>query len=196
MPTLIQHDMYRPSYHDKISAALDANGKPTAWFHRIAGSSVLARWIPDSVKDGVDRDAIDGAINLPYDLPNQRIEFVRQEPGHVPTAFWRGVGPTRSNFVIESFIDELAAKTKTDPVAYRRALLGKSPRALNVLETAARAADWGRPLKKGSGRGVSVMHAFGTFIGWSPKSLSRTGKCASIGPSARWTAECSSIRTP
>ncbi len=160
----IQHDMYRPCYHDKISAGLDANGKPIAWFHRIAGSSIMARWVPDSVEDGVDRDAIEGAINLPYDLPNQRIEFVRQEPGHVPTAFWRGVGPTRSVFVVESFMDELAVQANTDPVAYRRALLGKSPRALHVLETAARAANWGKPLPKGSGRGISVMHAFGSFL--------------------------------
>jgi isoquinoline 1-oxidoreductase beta subunit len=74
------------------------------------------------------------------------------------------VGPTRSTFVVESFVDELAASAKTDPVAYRRSLLGKSPRALNVLDVATHAADWGRPVPKGQGRGVSVMHAFGSFF--------------------------------
>ncbi|KVE30786.1 xanthine dehydrogenase family protein molybdopterin-binding subunit [Burkholderia sp. TSV86] len=160
----IRHDMYRPYYYDRISAGLDANGKPIAWQHRIVGSSIIARFAPPAFKDGVDPDAVEVAADLPYDLPNQLIDYVRQEPRHVPTAFWRGVGPTRGTFVVESFIDELAAQTKTDPVAYRRALLGKSPRALNVLDVAAKAAGWGETLPKGQGRGVSVMHAFGSFL--------------------------------
>jgi len=160
----IQHDIYRPYYYDKISAGLDANGKPVAWQHRIAGSSVMARFAPSVFKDGVDPDAVEVASDLPYDLPNQRVEYVRVEPRHVPTGFWRGVGSTRGTFVVESFIDELATQTKTDPVAYRRALLGKSPRALNVLDTATKAAGWGAPRPIGQGRGVSVMHAFGSFF--------------------------------
>ncbi|WP_323121393.1 xanthine dehydrogenase family protein molybdopterin-binding subunit [Burkholderia alba] len=160
----IQHDMYRPYYYDRISAGLDANGKPVAWQHRIVGSSIMARFAPPAFKDGIDPDAVEVAAELPYDLPNQRVEYVRQEPRHVPTAFWRGVGPTRGTFVVESFIDELAAQAKADPVAYRRALLGKSPRALNVLDTATRAAGWGASMPKGQGRGVSVMHAFGSFF--------------------------------
>ena len=160
----IQHDMYRPYYYDRISAGLDANGKPVAWQHRVAGSSILARFAPPAFKNGVDPDAVEVASNLPYDLPNQLVEFVRVEPHAVPTAFWRGVGPTRSTFVVESFVDELAAAAKTDPVAYRRSLLGKSPRALNVLDVATRAAGWGTPLPNGQGRGVSVMNAFGSFF--------------------------------
>jgi len=160
----IQHDMYRPYYYDRISAGLDANGKPVAWRHRIVGSSILARFAPPAVKDGVDPDAVEVSAELPYDLPNQLVDYVRQEPRHVPTAFWRGVGPTRGTFVVESFIDELAAQTKTDPVQYRRALLGKTPRARNVLDVATKAAGWGAPLPKGQGRGVSVMHAFGSFF--------------------------------
>ncbi|MBJ9618784.1 xanthine dehydrogenase family protein molybdopterin-binding subunit [Burkholderia multivorans] len=160
----IQHDMYRPCYHDRISAALGANGKPIAWRHRIVGSSILARFAPPAFKDGVDPDAVEVAIDLPYDVPNQLIDYVRQEPRHVPTAFWRGVGPTRSTFVVESFIDELAAQTKTDPVQYRRALLDKTPRARNVLDIATKAAGWGAALPQGQGRGVSVMHAFGSFF--------------------------------
>ncbi|KVQ20625.1 xanthine dehydrogenase family protein molybdopterin-binding subunit [Burkholderia ubonensis] len=160
----IQHDMYRPYYYDRISAGLDASGRPIAWRHRIVGSSILARFAPPAVKDGVDPDAVEVAAELPYDLPNQLVDYVRQEPRHVPTAFWRGVGPTRGTFVVESFIDELAAQAKTDPVQYRRALLGKSPRARNVLDVASKAAGWGTPLPKGQGRGVSVMHAFGSFF--------------------------------
>ncbi|MGF6771869.1 isoquinoline 1-oxidoreductase beta subunit [Paraburkholderia sp. GAS199] len=160
----IQHDMYRPYYYDKISAGLDANGKPLAWQHRIVGSSIIARFAPAFVKNGVDPDAVEVAASLPYDLPNQLVDYVREEPHAIPTAFWRGVGPTRGTFVVESFIDELAAQAKIDPVKYRRDLLGKSPRALNVLNVAAQAAGWGATLPSGQGRGVSVMHAFGSFF--------------------------------
>ncbi|CAB3685195.1 Isoquinoline 1-oxidoreductase subunit beta [Paraburkholderia phenoliruptrix] len=160
----IQHDMYRPYYYDKISAGLDANGKPLAWQHRIVGSSILARFAPPAFKNGLDPDAVEVASDLPYDLPNQLVDYVRQEPHAIPTAFWRGVGPTRSTFVVESFIDELAAEAKVDPVKYRRDLLGKTPRALNVLNTAAQAANWGSAVPKGQGRGVSVMHAFGSYF--------------------------------
>jgi isoquinoline 1-oxidoreductase beta subunit len=160
----IQHDMYRPYYYDKISAGLDANGKPLAWQHRIVGSSILARFAPPAFKNGLDPDAVEVASDLPYDLPNQLVDYVRQEPHAIPTAFWRGVGPTRSTFVVESFNDELAAEAKVDPVKYRRDLLGKTPRALNVLNVAAQAADWGSAVPKGQGRGVSVMHAFGSYF--------------------------------
>ncbi|MGF6774260.1 isoquinoline 1-oxidoreductase beta subunit [Paraburkholderia sp. GAS199] len=160
----IQHDMYRPYYYDRISAGLDANGKPLAWQHRICGSSVIARFAPPAFKNGVDPDAVEVAADLPYDLPNQLVDYVRQEPRAIPTAFWRGVGPTRGTFVVESFIDELAAQAKIDPVKYRQDLLGKSPRALNVLNTAVQAANWGKAVPKGQGRGVSVMHAFGSFF--------------------------------
>ncbi|TDN61333.1 xanthine dehydrogenase family protein molybdopterin-binding subunit [Paraburkholderia sp. BL10I2N1] len=160
----IQHDMYRPYYYDRISAGLDANGKPVAWQHRIVGSSILARFAPPAFQHGLDPDAVEVAADLPYDLPNQLVDYVRQEPHAVPTAFWRGVGPTRGTFVVESFIDELAAQAKADPVKYRRDLLGKTPRALNVLNVATEAAGWGSAVPKGQGRGVSVMHAFGSFF--------------------------------
>lgn len=75
----IQHDMYRPYYYDKISAGLDANGKPIAWQHRIVGSSILARFAPPAFQHGVDPDAVEVASDLPYDLPNQLIDYVRQE---------------------------------------------------------------------------------------------------------------------
>src|SRR5438067_798606 len=113
---------------------------------------------------GLDLDAVEGAAEPPYTLPNIRVEYVRQEPPGVPTAFWRGVGPTHNIFVVESFIDELAAAMKQDPFQYRRALLDQSPRAKAVLELAALQAGWGRPLPPGSGRGISLLHAFGSYI--------------------------------
>jgi isoquinoline 1-oxidoreductase subunit beta len=160
----IQHDMYRPYWFDRFSAGLDQNGMPVAWTHRFAGSSVVARYLPPGFKDGLDPDSVEGAIDLPYALPNLRVEYLRVEPPAIPTAFWRSVGPSHNVFVTESFIDELAAAAKQDPVAYRRALLDKSPRAKAVLDLAADKAGWGQSLPKGSGRGVSLQNVFGSYL--------------------------------
>jgi isoquinoline 1-oxidoreductase beta subunit len=160
----IQHDMYRPYWFDRISAGLDDQGRPVAWNNRFAGSSVIARWLPPGFKNGLDPDSTEGAIDLVYDLPNFHVEFVRVEPPGIPTAFWRSVGPSHNVFVTESFIDEMAAAAKQDPVAYRRALLDKSPRAKAVLDLAAEKAGWGQALPKGSGRGVSLQFVFGSYM--------------------------------
>jgi isoquinoline 1-oxidoreductase subunit beta len=160
----IQHDMYRPYWFDRISAGLDDQGRPVAWNNRFAGSSVIARWLPPGFKNGLDPDSTEGAIDLVYDLPNFHVEFVRVEPPGIPTAFWRSVGPSHNVFVTESFIDEMAAAAKQDPVAYRRSLLDKSPRAKAVLDLAAEKAGWGQALPKGSGRGVSLQFVFGSYM--------------------------------
>jgi isoquinoline 1-oxidoreductase subunit beta len=160
----IQHDMYRPYYYDRISAGLDAQGKPLGWSHRIAGSSILARYFPAALKNGVDGDAVECSAEPAYNLSDIHVEWFAQEPPGVPTAFWRGVGPTRSTFVVESFIDELAAAAKQDPLAYRLALLDKAPRAAAVLRQAAEHSGWGKPLPAGQGRGIALCTGFGTFI--------------------------------
>jgi isoquinoline 1-oxidoreductase subunit beta len=160
----IQHDMYRPCFFDRMSAGLDENGKPVAWNNRFAGSSIIARWLPPGFNNGLDPDTTEGAIDLVYALPNMHVEYLRVEPPAIPTAFWRSVGPSHNVFVTESFIDELAAAAKQDPVAYRRALLDKSPRAKAVLDLAAEKAGWGQPLPDRVGRGVSVQFAFATYL--------------------------------
>jgi isoquinoline 1-oxidoreductase subunit beta len=160
----IQHDMYRPYWFDRISAGLDEQGRPVAWNNRFAGSSVISRWLPPAFKDGLDPDSTEGAIDLVYNLPNFHVEFVRVEPAGIPTAFWRSVGPSHNVFVTESFMDEMAVAAKQDPVAYRRALLDKSPRAKAVLDLAAEKAGWGQTLPKGSGRGVSLQFVFGSYM--------------------------------
>ncbi|MCU1376815.1 MAG: tat (twin-arginine translocation) pathway signal sequence domain protein [Actinomycetia bacterium] len=160
----IQHDMYRPYFYDRLAAGLNAEGMPVAWSHRITGSSIFARWAPPMFKDGLDPETVDGAAKPPYALPNILVDYVRHEPPGIPTAFWRGVGPTHNIFMVESFIDELAAAAKKDPVAYRRALLDKNPRAKGVLDLAAEKAKWGTALPRGVGRGVSVQFAFGTYM--------------------------------
>jgi isoquinoline 1-oxidoreductase beta subunit len=161
----VQHDVYRPYYYDRLAAGVDARGQPIAWTHRIVGPAIIARYLPPAFKDGIDPDAVDGAVQLVYDIPAIQVEFVRHEEPVLNTGFWRGVGVTHNTFVIESFIDELAAAAQQDPVAYRRALLGKSPRARAVLDVAAQAAGWGQPLPAGRGRGVSLLYSgWGSYL--------------------------------
>jgi isoquinoline 1-oxidoreductase subunit beta len=160
----IQHDMYRPYWCDRLTAGLDGKGMPVAWTNRFAGSSVIARWLPPGFKNGLDPDSTEGAIDLPYALPNMHVEYVRVEPPGIPTAFWRSVGPSHNVFVTECFMDELAAAAKQDAVAYRLALLDKTPRAKAALALAAEKAGWGQPLPKRVGRGVSLQFVFGTYM--------------------------------
>ncbi len=183
----IQHDIVRPYYYDRLAAGLDDNGMPVAWTHRVTGSSIVARWLPAAFKNGLDFDAVEGAAEeFSYAIPNMLVDYVRHEIPGITTGWWRGVGPTHNIFMVESFIDELAAAAKRDPVEYRRALLGKLPpagaeldaaaeaawarphpqptRLARVLDLATQKSGWGGKLPPGSGRGVSLQYAFGSYL--------------------------------
>lgn len=160
----IQHGYYRPHYYDRMSGGIDAQGNPVAWTHRVSGSSIFARIFPPAMKNGVDPDGVEGAAHPPYKLPAIQVEFNQVEPQGVLTSWWRGVGPSHNVFMVESFVDELAAAAKVDPVEYRKRLLTENPRALKVLELAAEKAGWGRPLSARQGRGVAVQFAFGSYL--------------------------------
>lgn len=159
----IQQELYRPFYYDRLQASL-VDGRINAWSHRVAGSSVSARWAPPSFVHGLDRDAVSGAVDFPYDVSNIHVEYVRQEPPAVPTAFWRGVGPTHNVFVVESFVDELAHRAGKDPVGFRRDQLHGTPRLQACLDLAAAKAGWGQPLPARVGRGVAVQTVFGSYL--------------------------------
>ncbi len=160
----ITHDLFRPAYHDLLSAGLDEHGRITGWQHKTTGSSVTARWDPSDMRGELDPDAVEAAAKTPYDLPAVHVSYVRCEPQGVPTAWWRGVGPTHNVFVVESFMDECAAAAGADPVAYRRTMLQRNKRALAVLDLAAAKSGWGSPLPKRHGRGVSLQYAFSSFL--------------------------------
>jgi isoquinoline 1-oxidoreductase beta subunit len=159
----IQHDVYRPVYRDTIAATL-SDGKIVGWKYRVAGSAILARWLPPAFQKGIDIDAIDSATDMPYDIPNIHVEYVQAEPPAVPTGFWRGVGPNNNVFAIECFMDELARKAGKDPIAFRRDMLGQTPRLKAALDLVAEKSNWGQPLPARVGRGVSVQPSFGSFI--------------------------------
>ncbi|WP_322843435.1 xanthine dehydrogenase family protein molybdopterin-binding subunit [Pseudomonas sp. B33.4] len=158
------HDLYRPLYADRLNAALDEQGRPIGWEHRIAGASVLARYVGSLPPSGVDADAVEVAVEPIYHLPHLQVRYIRQDPGVVPVSWWRGVGPLRSTYALECFIDELAHNAKADPVAYRLSLMERQPRAQAVLRLLAEKTDWGHPLPAGQGRGIAVSAVFGSYV--------------------------------
>jgi isoquinoline 1-oxidoreductase beta subunit len=170
----LQHDFYRPASFHRLSAAMDATGQVTAWRHRIVSPSIIRRFIPGGIPDviahlggpmkgGVDPAAVEGIADLPYAVGAMDITYSEADLG-VPVGYWRSVGHSSNAFVVESFVDELAAAAGVDPVVYRRRLLADHARHLGVLETAATAAGWGTPLPEGRARGVAVHESFGSFV--------------------------------
>jgi isoquinoline 1-oxidoreductase beta subunit len=159
----IQHDVYRPVYRDTIAATL-SDGKIVGWKYKVSGSSIMARWFPPGFQNGVDIDGVDSAVDIPYDIPNLHVEFVRAEPAAVPTGFWRGVGPNNNVFAVECFMDELARKAGKDPIDFRRSMLGNQPRFLAALNLVAEKSNWGQPLPARVGLGVCVQPSFASFI--------------------------------
>jgi isoquinoline 1-oxidoreductase beta subunit len=159
----IQHDVYRPVYRDTIAATL-SDGKIVGFKYKVSGSGVIARWFPPAFQKGIDIDAVDSAVDTPYDIPNFHVEYVRAEPPAVPTGFWRGVGPNNNVFAIECFMDEMARKAGKDPIAFRSSMLGTKPRMLAALKLAAEKSNWGEKLPTRVGRGVSIQPTFDTSI--------------------------------
>jgi isoquinoline 1-oxidoreductase beta subunit len=159
----IRHDIYRPAYRDLLWARLEGD-RIVGWKHRVSGSSVNARFLPRVFQKGIDPDSVASAQDIPYDIPNLRVEFNREEPPGVTTGFWRGVGSNQNVFSVESFIEELAHKAGKDSIAFRRAHLDKTPRLQAALDLVREKSGWGTPLPARCGRGVAVQTSFASFI--------------------------------
>jgi isoquinoline 1-oxidoreductase beta subunit len=150
----LQHDLYRPASAVRFMAALDSDGWPSAWSARIACPTWMA------LRNGVARESVEGIAE--YDIPNVKVEY--HDPKlPIPTGYWRSVGLSQNTFFAESFVDELAARGRKDPVELRRRLYAKSPRLLGVLNLAAEKARWGTPLPQGRFRGIAAVAGFGSF---------------------------------
>ena len=167
------HDFYRPATCHRMRGVVDANGRPVAWFHTLASTSIKGYWDP---KADAARDEFGGSAQMPYVIPNVRLEFNGVDSA-VPRAWWRSVENSFNAFAIESFIDELAAAAGQDQVKFRKSLLVKPAnwkakseddpdpaRLRGVLELAAEKADWGKPLPKGRGRGIAAFASFGSYF--------------------------------
>ena len=154
------HDTYRPPALERISAGFDASSALVAWKLHIVSPSITARMFPP-VK-GVDDSVIEAAVNFPYDVPNVSVTYTRQEIG-IDVGYMRSVSHAPNCFVIESFMDELAVEANKNPLDFRRALLGKKPRHLRVLETAAARAGWGKA-PAGRFQGIALMEGYTTHL--------------------------------
>src|SRR2546423_233970 len=158
-----QHDQYRPVSYHAFHAGLDASGKPVAWTHRIVAPSIMARVFPQTIKNGLDEEAVEGGVGMPYAIGNVHVDYHMPDTG-IPVGFWRSVNNTFNAFAVESFIDELAHAAKKDPYEYRRDLLGKAPRHLGVLNLAASKAGWSTPLPARRSRGIAVWKSFDSYV--------------------------------
>jgi isoquinoline 1-oxidoreductase beta subunit len=158
----MQHDFYRPISYARMTGAVDASGKPTVFTQHLVQQSLMKR-VGGLPPNGVDFISMDGCANLPYDIPNIKIEYTEQDPG-IPYGFWRSVGASFQGFAVEAFVDELATTAGKDPYEFRRDLLGKAPRHLAALNLAAEKAGWSKPLPQGRARGIAVMECFGSIL--------------------------------
>jgi len=160
----MQHDVYRPAAMVKMTAGLDKQGKPTALKTRIVSPSIFARFNPKQIKNGVDHTAVEGIVDMPYNIENQYVDYVMLKT-HIPVGFWRSVGHSYTAFFLESFIDELAHHHKQDPYQFRRSLLTEHPDYIKVLETLAERSQWQQPAPKGRHRGMAIHKSFGSIVG-------------------------------
>ena len=155
---------YRPAYVHAIKAGLDKDGKLIALQDHIVGQSILGGSpFAAMIENGVDATSVEGASNLPYAIPNVKVDLTTTEV-NVPVLWWRSVGSTHTAYVIETFIDELAAAAKRDPVEFRLSMLEKHPRHAAVLSLAAEKAGWDKPLPEGRFRGVALHESFSTYV--------------------------------
>src|SRR5712691_1827705 len=157
---------YRPMWHDRFVAGLDAAGNPIAWTHTIVGQSITegTPFAPYTInKEGVDSTSVEGAADILYGIPNLQVDLHSPKIG-VPVQWWRSVGHSHTGFSVEGFFDEVAHAGAKDPFELRRKLLANQPRMLAVLELAAAKAGWGKPLAKGRGRGIATHFSFDSYV--------------------------------
>ena len=161
------HDFYRPMHLAKFQASLD-KGEVTSLRIKSAGDAITPRWMARAVPmlsgpiDMPDKTASEGLFDLPYGFASQHMSHVFTKSG-VPVGFWRSVGHSHNAFFSESFIDEMAAATQQDPLAFRLNWLKDAPRYAAVLKLAADKAGWGQPLPAGRARGIALHESFGSI---------------------------------
>ena len=159
-----KNDFYRPACLCLVQGGLDAAGQLVAWSHKVATPSIMARVFPSMLKDGVDAIALEGIIDMNYQLPHRRVEYVMVNLP-IPVGFWRSVGNSVNPFVVESFLDELAAAASQDPLRFRLGLLQEDSRPRRLLEFLADKAAWSAPKPAGRGRGLALATCFESTVG-------------------------------
>jgi isoquinoline 1-oxidoreductase subunit beta len=156
---------YRPMWHDRFAAGLDAQGNPIAWTHTIVGQSIMAGTPFEAygIKDGIDSTSVEGAADLLYGIPNLQVDLHTPKID-VPVQWWRSVGHSHTGFSVEGFFDEVAHAGGKDPYELRRKLLANQPRMSALLNLVAEKSGWGKPLPHGHGRGIATHFSFETYV--------------------------------
>ncbi len=154
------HDTYRPPAREEVSGGVDASGKVIAWRLHITSPSITARMFPPVT--GVDDSVIEAAVNNLYDVPNLSVSYSRQEIG-IDVGYLRSVSHAPNCFVIESFMDELAAAAGKNPYEFRLAHLANKPRQRRVLQMTAERAGWGKA-PAGRHQGIALMEGYTTHL--------------------------------
>jgi isoquinoline 1-oxidoreductase beta subunit len=164
----IRHDVYRPAAAGRFQARLGENGLPVAIDMRIASPSTIAstlrRTFPSLPAAGPDKTIAEGSHDQPYAVPNYRVTAIPAAVS-VPVGFWRSVGNSYNGFFHESFMDEIAAAGKIDPVEMRRTLMAGFPAAMAVVDKVAEMAKWGEALPDGKAKGFAFTLSFGSWVG-------------------------------
>ncbi|MBS4032836.1 MAG: xanthine dehydrogenase family protein molybdopterin-binding subunit [Ignavibacterium sp.] len=158
----MKHGQFRPASMHKLTGAVDKNGKAVLFSHHVIMPSIRAQLSGNAPKDPGDFDIVDGTRNLPYSIPNIKISATNVFTP-VPLWYWRAVYNSQNPFVVESFIDELAAVAKKDPIDFRLEMMDQESRLTNVLKLVQEKSGWNRKLPEGSGRGVAVAACYGSF---------------------------------
>lgn len=186
-----EDDLHHSYFHtvsvEHLEAGLDAQGKPVAWLHRTVAPTISSTFGPDS-KHQMPAELGMGVINVPFAIPNLRIENP-EATAHTRIGWFRSVSNIPHAFAIQSFVAELADAAGRDPKDFLLDLIGPprriDPRTLKdtwnqgespdiypldtgrlrrVAETAAREAGWGRSLPKGRGLGIAAHYSFVTYV--------------------------------
>lgn len=160
----VQHDYYRPASVSRFKVAIDDSGLPVAWKNEMACPSVAQRNFSAAVVDGIDPFSLEGAVNIPYAIPNQLVTL-KQHDTHIPVGSWRSVGSSHNGYYIESMLDEVATSTGQDPFALRRRLLQGHPRFLKVLDELEAKSDWLENAPEGRFRGMAIHESFASIVG-------------------------------
>jgi isoquinoline 1-oxidoreductase beta subunit len=171
----IQHDFYHTTSAQYLKAALDKNGRTTAWLHRLAFPSISSTFVPGT-NYASGGELASGATNLPFEIPNLQVENARAD-AHVRIGWLRSVCNIFEGYATNVFADELAVAAKRDPLTYRLDLIGRdrmidagegfrmdTARLKKVLTTAAKTAGWGKSLPANHGMGLAVHYSFLTYV--------------------------------
>jgi isoquinoline 1-oxidoreductase beta subunit len=150
-----RQDKFRPHAVVAFKAAAGPDGMPTAWSMRVVTSSIFDSVGRKTTPGKPEFQATAGLADNGYKVPNTRVEALIKNT-HLPVWFWRSPGSNQHVFAIESFLDEIASASGLDSYQVRRKLLEGKPEWIKVLDTAAEKGDWGKPLPRGTARGIAI----------------------------------------